>query len=397
MLFTHTLPGLLKLEKQNGVLMQLFWSAVLRQFAVSFLIFFSGIYIFKTANISGYSVKVSLLWVMLFYLLTFLSKQIFLAVSENVSQKTGFKGIVRLSLLPYFLSITFFVMGFNNIFVLLVASIFWGIHAALYWWGYHGYFAKTEDKIHFGFGIGEQEFLKTTATITAPILGALIVDSFGFKSLFLVSLIFMTLSVIVVGKKDDKKQRHDIRFKEVTSLLWNHPTVSLAYVGQGAESIFYSVAWPLFLFILYDKVIDLGAIVSISLFISAIVGIFIGSYIDRQGERGIVGIGTPILSISWLIRLLGRTFPLFVLADSFRNFGDRMVQLPLLELTYKKASEGYVSKAILFRELALGIGVIVALIIFSILLYLDFEISQTFFVPLVFSLFPLISVVKRKI
>jgi len=383
------------LPKQG--LMRLFWSRVLRQVGVSFLVFFSAIYVYKTAKLLSYDTKFSFLWVVLFYFLMFLSKQVFLSISENLSRSRGFKGIIKLSLLPYFLSTAFYVLGSNNLIFLLLAAVFWGIHASFYWWGYHGYFAKTEDRAHFGFGTGEQEFLETMAMILAPILGAGIISFLGFKFLFITSFVFMAVSVFILGRGNDKKQKHDVSFRQIVYLLWTHKSVSLAYVGEGVEDVFYSTAWPLFLFLLYGQVLNLGIIVTSSLFISAIFGIVIGSYVDKQGERTVVGIGTPIFSLSWLIRALGRSFPFFVLADTLRNFGERMVYLPLLELTYKKAAEGYVSKAIFFRELALGIGAMVALIIMAFLIYLDFEISQTFIIPFIFSLLPFISIIKKSI
>jgi hypothetical protein len=89
--------------------------------------------------------------------------------------------------------------------------------------------------------------------------------------------------------------------------------------------------------------------------------------------------------------------PVLIIAESVRNFGDKLLSISLVELTYKKASEAETAKAILFRELAILIGGLICVILIGLTAVLGFDIRTLFLLISIVSLLPLISVYKKRI
>ena len=271
------------------------------------------------------------------------------------------------------------------------------MQSAFYWWGDHGYFIKEGDRKHYGGGIGVGEFINTLANITAPLLGGLLIKSNGFPLLYTLAGLFMFLSLILLGRGNDQRQKNDIAFFDVIRLIIKHKDVSSAYIGVGMEGELYVIVWPLFVFLLFGSVVSLGIIVTLSTLFAAMIGVFVGNRIDKKGERNVVAISSPLLSFSWLLKSVSLSLPILVTADSIRNFGEKILSISLIEQTYKKASEAETAKAILFRELAMIIGGFLCVFLAVIVTLLGFDLKSLFLFVALFTLFPLISVFKRKI
>jgi MFS family permease len=398
MLAWHLPDSLLSFHKPKKELINLFLSGVSRKISVVILSLFSPIYIFQTAVSFGWEKKFAIFTVILYYLIIFFVKLIALIFSENLSQKIGFKGTIRASLAPALLFIPSIIFASSHPYLFVTAAILWGIHAGFFWWGYHGYFVKTGDSESFGLSLGEAGLLETIALIITPFLGALITSLLGFNALFVFSAFFMILTLVFLGRDHDKRQRNDIKFDDVYFLIKEHKSISLAYIGSSAESTTYAVIWPLFLFLFFGDVISLGGIVSIAMLVAAFFSLTVGGWTDKQGEKKIVGVGTPLIVISWIIRFIDRSFTSFILADSLWNFGERMVILPLNALTYRKALESRGSAtAILFRETTLIIGAVLLTLIMGALVIWGLDISVGFLIAAIFSTLPIIAVFKNRL
>lgn len=86
-----------------------------------------------------------------------------------------------------------------------------------------------------------------------------------------------------------------------------------------------------------------------------------------------------------------------MVADTVRNFGQRMVSVPLNALSYKKALEAESAKAILFYETTQIIGVVTALVILIVLVLVGGSLKAGFIIAFFFSLLPMLSVYKKRL
>ena len=382
---------------RKNELKPLLLSGAARRVAVTLISIFSPIYIYQIGQKYNLESRYAIIVVLLYYVIAILSKIISLSFSENLSQKIGFKSMIWVSFVPFVLFILSLACASLWPYLFILAAIFWGLHVGFFWWGYHGYFIKEGDDNHFGGDIGKAVFLETLVAIASPFLGALLISFSGFNSLYIFSGVFMGAALLLLGKDHERKQRRDIRFSEVISLIQSHKSISLAYIGSSAETVLYMVIWPVFLFRFFGQVISLGAVVSVSVFFAAIFSLALGRWVDRQGERKIISIGVPLVTLSWVVRIIKRSLPFFILADSIWNFGQRMVNLPLNTLTYKKGVEGGVARAILFRETTITIGGLLSLILLIIWMSYGGRLEEGFIIAAVLSTLPLVAVYKKRL
>ena len=383
--------------KPKGDLVHLLLSGVSRRIAMVLLYIFSPIYIYLNATELGFSQSQAILVVLFFYLISYTVKLGTLVYSEDLSRKIGFKSTIRLSLVPYLVFILAMIATPYSSVMLLVAAVMMGMHTGFFWWGYHGYFIKTGESGHLGKSVGEADLLETTATVVTPIIGALIAGILGISVLFIVSAVFMVIAIILLGKDHERRQRRDVKFVEVLKLIKKHKYIAVAYVGVATDMVMYIVIWPVFLFLFFGEVLNLGIVVSASAFVAAIFSYIVGSRVDKQGERRVVSIGSPLVSISWFIKAFVQTLPVFIATDALRNFGQKMTVVPLVALTYKKGMESETARAILFLETSLIAGAILILLLLSIFVYLGGSLVAGFVAVSIFSLLPLIAVYKHKI
>ncbi len=397
MLTWHLPSSLNFFYRPKDDLYHLFLSRVGRRISIILLQLFSPIYIYQIAKTQGFSETYAVLVVLSYYLLMAIIKFLVIPLSENLSQKIGFKGIIWASAIPFFLFIPSIVYAKSMPSLLFLSSFLFGVHSAFYWWGYHGYFVKSADKKHIGRRVGQARLLETIASVITPFAGAIITSYFGFTALFITSAVAVYISLLLLGRYHDKKQKRDVRYVDVLKLIKSHKLVSLAYVGYGGEVIIYSVVWPLFLFLFFGTIINLGVIVSLASLISAVFALSVGEWVDKQGERKAVLIGSPLVSISWLARAIGSNMLPFVFADSLWNVGQRLLYIPLDALAYKKAKEAGSAKGILFRMISVNSGAILGLLVLIIWVYLTGSLSSSFYFVALLGALPLIAVLKGRI
>lgn len=372
-------------------------SGAVRKAAITLVSIFSPIYIYEIGLKYQLNSRYAIIAILLFYVLVILTKIFSLAFSENLSQKTGFKGIIWASSVPFVLFIFSLIFATSQPFLLVLAAIFWGTHAGFFWWGYHGYFIKGGDDDHFGLNIGEAGFLETIVAVIFPFLGALIVRFLGFNFLYIFAGVFMGIALLLLGKNHERRQRRDIKFSEVIALIRSHKSISLAYIGASAEGTLYAIIWPVFLFLFFGQVVSLGIIVSVAVFSAAIFSLALGRWVDKQGERKIISIGTPLVTLSWIIRIVKKSLLGFIVADSISNFGQRMVGLPLNALAYKKGIEGGTARAILFKETSLAMGGLLSLGLLVVWMLYGGRLEDGFIIAAVLSTLPLIAVYKKRL
>jgi hypothetical protein len=383
--------------KPQKEVVHLFASSASRTIAQTFLGIFSSVYIYESFVGYGASRTESLIFIV-FYFLTYLaSKLLFLSAAEDMSRSVGFKGMIWLSALPFAIFIPSLIFASRHPLFFFLAAISYGMHSGFFWWGYHGYFIKAGDRKHFGEGLGEAGFLNTLAIMITPLLGGVLINFAGFATSFVVAGLFVFLSLLLLGKGNDRSQHNDVLFSEVIKLSIKHRKTSVAYAAYGIEATFYVFGWPIFLFLLFGGVVQLGAFVTISAILAAVAGVFIGKVIDTKGERGIVALASPLMSFSWLIKAVSQMIPVFVVAESIRNFGVKMLDISLVEMSYKKAIEASTARAMLFREFNILIGSMFCLIVFGIWIYIGFTIQSFFVFVGISALLPLVWVYgKRK-
>lgn len=370
----------------------LFASSVIRRVAVTFLGLFSPLYILQIAQDNGFALRTAIAIVLAYFLVLYLFKLLIYPMAENLGIRYGFKGVILLSGIPVLLFIPVLVWSSSYFFLLLPAAVLWGLHSGLFWWGYHGFFIKSGKAIAFGEELGVVTILETLAMAASPVVGALIINSFGFNSLFWVAGLIFLFSLALLMPASAHKPRIDITLKDALKVIGEHKRDALAYFGNAAESVFYVTLWPIFLFLVLKSTLEVGGVVSLSVLVAAVLTFLTGVWVDRNGVRDAVSLGSPMLAISWLIRAFSSAPSVFVLADGLWRFSEGMVGLSLNVISYKKALEGATDMALMFRELTFSFGYILVVFLLLVWVLAGLPLALTFIGAALFSLLPILAV-----
>lgn len=350
----------------------------LHRFAAELIWLFSPLYVLGIGRSLGFSIRNSFLVVIGYFLLLFLTKLLATPLAENSSFRIGYRRTLIISVIPFLFFIIFLSLSQNRPFLLVPVAIFWGIHTALFWFGYHGLFVKRADQKQFGKQTGIAQALYILVSVITPVLGGLIILKLGYQVLFLIAGAIFVFGVMVVFFSREIKPYHDARIIKVLQLFGTHKKVATAYLGWGLETAIYGVIWPVFLFLLVGKILSFSEIVSAAVLLTAIITYLVGLIVDRIGEKGVVDFGSVVNSLTWMARAIVKAPVLIVGVDGIYRVTEQMLAVPLSVLSYKKAIDGGTSQALYFREISLNVGAIISLIVVGVLIFLNLPLWTTF-------------------
>lgn len=367
----------------------------LRRMAVELLGLFSPLYVLSIARDLGYSIQNAVLMVIGYFLLIFLAKLLTMPLAENASFRIGYRRTLILSVIPFFLFVGFLTLSQRYPILLVLVSVFWGIHAALFWFGYHGLFVKRADQEHFGKQTGLCQALYILVGILTPILGGLIVIKFGYQALFLAAGAIFTLGVMVALLSREIKPYHDARIIDVIQLFKTHKTVVAAYFGWGLESALYGTIWPVFLFLLVGKILSFGEIVSAAVLVAAIITYLVGLVVDKMGVKEVISLGSIVGFLTWIVRAIVRVPLAIVGVDGLYRVTEQMLHIPLSVRSYQKAITGGTGQALYFMEISLGLGSVLGLLLAGVLIFFNLPLWTTFLLASLGALAPTLIVRKE--
>jgi len=361
----------------------------LRRIAVELLGLFSPLYILGIAQSLGYSTKAAILMVVIYFFLIFLAKLLAMPLAENASFRMGYRRTLVLSVIPFFLFISCLILSQSQPSLLVLVSLFWGIHAAFFWFGYHGLFVKRADQEHFGKQTGIAQALYILAAVITPIFGGLIILELGYEALFLVAGAIFALGVMVALLSGEIKPHRDAHIVEVIQLFKTHKKMVVAYFGWGLEGTIYSAVWPVFLFLLVGKILSFGEIVSAAVLLAAIITYLVGLIVDQIGGKNIINLGAIVGFLSWILRAVVRAPLAIIGVDGLYRMTEQMLTVPLNVLSYKKAVDGGTGQALYFREISITIGSLVSLLLVAILVFFNLPLWTPFILASLGALAPI--------
>ena len=375
----------------------LFFNQSLRAVAVSLLSLFSSVYIYKTLFSLTNQPNIALLSVFIFFLSFYGSKFISNLLAEELSLKLGLKRQIYFGLFFLVFSLFFLVFSLRWPLWLFLASPFWGLATGFYWFGRHGLMVKIGREKAFGKEIGMAGAVTTILLLGVPFFGGVLINFAGYKALFLGCLLFVFLSALAIKTIKEKKTHYDTSCAEVLRLFKTHKKMFLAYLGDSAGGTIYSVVIPLYLFLILKKELALGEFFSLSMILVALIDLMIGRWVDVKGKREVIGFGAIVSFLVWLGRMLSRSIGVLFVFDILDRITAGMTGIPLSVLSYEKALDGHsTGRAVLFREMAIVSGSILACFLLLVLALLGIELKFSFLAAALFSLLPLTILVKNE-
>lgn len=387
--------GKVKLDHKTTLLTPLFLNESARAVSVSFLSFFSAIYIYKRILLTTGDEKLAFLVAFAFFAILYLFKILSTFLAENLTLTLGLKKQVVFGNLLTIATLFAFLFSSNNFSILFLAAIFWGAAVGFFWFGHHGLLAKVGCRGEYGEAIGWGGIINSLAVSATPFLGGFLVSHFSYQILFLASLAILLLGFWPLVNLTDETIHHDAQAGEIFKLLLTHKRMSLVYFSLGAVGVIYSLALLFVIYLSLGKELSFGGFFSLSMLLVAIVNFAIGRWTDKNGKKKLLSYGAFLSGLVWFVRFFTLSLPVLFLLDVTDRIAGGMVGIPLLVLTLEKALDGHsTGRAILFREIAIGLGEISGVLMLMIIILLGFSLQTSFLIAGVLMLTPFLVIEK---
>ena len=349
----------------------LYLTNTVRALAISLVGIFLPIYIFNISGdylffhtnptINGIS------WVISYFLIR--SVVVWLAIllfGNLIFSKFHFQLSIMFSFLFLVIEILLWQLSADNLIFILAAGFVAGFKTTFYWIPYHIFFLRKSGRKmrKFGKNTGLRFFLTRIMSAIGPALGGLIIVNFGFPVLFMTSIILLVvaaLPIAVVVHEWEHQEHNMVQILKKYLLNKRYLRLTMGFVGQGIDNWIYLIFWPILLFFVLHDFEKVGFISSISFLLSSVAVLLIGKVIDKHGTKKIHGFGSLLNSLLYLPRMFFSSPTLFYSLDVTDRFLSGTYSLPIMSLSYQKANKLGGSDFILYRELCLHGGIIIAL------------------------------------
>lgn len=268
----HRINRLVNLKNQ---LQEIYLNQIIQSFALSLIGIFIPIYLF--------SIGFDLYMIFNYYIIFFTTKIFYSAFLSSFYTKIGLKHSISVSTIPLITQyILLQILGHvKNYSLFYIIPIIGGLWSSIYWISLNSEFVKNSHKSHEGSEISNLMAFPKLAAAFAPFFGALILNSLGFDFLFIIVIAMIMLSVAPLFVTSDSKKKFHYKVSDFILFFRNKSHIYLF-----ADGVMFSmelIAWPLFVYILFDDLMSIGLLATISS-----IGILIFTFVmGRLANRGV--------------------------------------------------------------------------------------------------------------
>lgn len=371
--------NLLFFRLKNSELSRVFVSIAVRDLAFSMVGIFEPIYLYIFFK-DNFSFE-PLVLVCLYYAIFFLISALLCPIGAFLSSRFGFKWMAVISTplrCTYYALLAILPL---YPFLLPVALVVISIACALYWPGYHVFFAHISNNGKRTSSISTANIIASLSAAIGPAFGGLVLLFFNYTALFGVVFVLLMISAFMFwySPKIPEKYNGNMLTAFKSTFNWKSRRVTIPFASAGIEDQANVILWPLFLFLLAINYSSLGFIISLSLVLTIITNYVVGRISEKTGEEKILKIGIIQHMIAWAGRVFVFNPFSAALLHGFYGISRAVVGVPFVSIMYSDIanSNGKSYESLILREQALSFGKV----FFLIAVALFFTISNNF-IPL---------------
>jgi len=349
---------------------ELWTSTLILDLAVSMVTIFEPVFLFVLFS-RYYDLKSTLELISMFYLAIYLAYFFVVPLGAKFAKWFGYENSIAIASL-FQIGIYFSLFAANHSLLFIYSAIVAYIIAkALYWPAFHSNFARFSTDGEQGREISNLWALESFVYVMGPVLGGLIIEFFGFRVLFIiVSALILVSNIPMLVTKEVFEVRPFPYWPAIKRLFARENLKQLAArLGYGEEWI-YLVIWPIFMYLIAEDYLGLGLISATSTFLATLLLLFIGRLTDKSNKQRILRLGTIFYFFGWLLKILARTPVGVLILDTYSRVAKNSISLPVVASIYRDAQKSSVMNTIVFFEMSLVIGKVLAIILCLVLLQL---------------------------
>ena len=289
----------------------------------------------------------------------------------------------------------FLYAGQDNISLLFIAPVLYGIEKSLYWPSFHASVARFAQDEQRGREFGVLYFIVNAVSIIGPFIGGFLSEKFGVRITFVFASAIYVCSFIPLFMKAEVFVPKVYQYRDTWKLYKEFPRKFLGYIGFGEEMLLLNI-WPIYVYVIVVGYEKIGLLVTVATLIGTVLGLYVGKITDQYSKRVLIKIGAFFYFLFWVFRTIALSPISVFAAETFSRTSKDLVFIPLSTLTYERAEATHIMPYIVFFEQSLAVGKLIAAIlgagIFTLVtVILGFSLSVGFMVLFViaglFSLF----------
>ena len=341
---------------------------IISVFATSMVGIFEPVFLYLLFN-RNFDVSRSLEYVLLYYLIIYILYFFTVPLGAKFAKRFGYEYSMAISTI---FTILFYVFLFwsNSYFWLIYLSIPMYVALKLFFWpAYHADFARFSSAGEQGREISNLAVMESLVCVLGPLIGGLILEFFGFKVLFVVVATLVAASNVPMLVTKEKFKPTPFSYIEAFKKLFapENRRRFFALLGFGEELIAV-VIWPIFIYLVVKEFLGLGLLSALSILVTTLIYLYIGKLADKRDRRVVSRYGSIFYFFGWLFRIIARGISNIFLVDVFSRLAKNSVVIPIVAATYEEAQDNSVMGGIVFFEMALVLGKILAMILALVLL-----------------------------
>lgn len=295
----------------------------------------------------------SLNTVFMFFLIYYGSYIVFSWTNAMICSRIGYKHTMILASAPI-IAFYFLLRGASSITEVYSLALLGGIAFNLYWIGMNPETANSSHQEEREKETGFFLSMPSLASISAPIVGGMILAISSFETLFAVTLGLIALSFLPFLLTKEHYTGMDLNFREFLSEFGSIDF--LTFFFRGFNSMGKKMLWPAYLAVIIGGSLNIGGAGSFRALGSAVTSIAIGQ-IAKDGNRSkIISVGMLIASITYLL-MASVTAPLTAFLISLINgLSYTAASIPIFSRAMDHAEKEDLIEYFALREFSLGLG-----------------------------------------
>ena len=343
---------------------ELYLSAAIVDFAVAMVAIFEPIYLYRI----GFSIE----RILYFYLAVYALYLAFIPLGAKFARRFGYeKGMLLGSPFLAVFYIALFLIPRSPWFMVAAIAAF-VVQKTFYWPGYLADFARFGRESERGREVSNFLVIVMIVSILGPFAGGFLLSQWGFAVLFAAATVLIIASNLPLLATPERFTPVPFSYFHSFRRLFypENRRNFFGFLGFGEELI-AMVVWPVFIYTIVSDFLELGSIMALATLVTTVVLFFVGRMVDgdHNERRSILKVGSVFGAGVWLMRILVRTALGVFVTDALGRTTKNVVVVPMMAETYDHANETSIMKTVIFFEMSLVVGKILAIAISLGVLY----------------------------
>lgn len=312
---------------------ELYTSIMFRSLAISLINIFVPIYLYQL----GFAI-----WeIFMFYVVLHAVNSIVGLVAAYLVAKVGPKHTMLASYICQTVTMFLLVSLPEQQWPLSLIAFAYGVTNALFFTAFHVDFSKVKHRDHGGKEVGWLISVEKVGAVLGPIVGGVVGYVFGAQYIFAAAILLLFIGIVplfLTQEPTATNQKLDFKGLDLQSIKYD----IISCTSMLVENVIVIVMWPLFLAIFVfanNPYIQIGAITSLSVFVSLFLARIMGRTIDKNKGRQLLRFGAIGNGILHLFRPFTGGFPMALGINLANEAVTPAYRMPLTKGFYDAADD----------------------------------------------------------